>query len=90
MVLAFWTPQQVKCPEALDLVEMRLTRRPQSSKALRSSLMTLKRFMAMNIFGFSEVWFFSTRFQLYQFLIALPAILDNFSGNFPPKLQAAS
>src|SRR5208283_1545492 len=29
MVLAFWTPQQVKCPEALDLVEMRLTRRPQ-------------------------------------------------------------
>jgi hypothetical protein len=52
--------------------------------------MTLKRFMAMNIFGFSEVWFFSTRFQLYQFLIALPAILDNFSGNFPPKLQAAS
>jgi len=35
--------------------------------------------MAMNIFDLSEVWFFSTRFQLYQFLIALPAILDNFS-----------
>ena len=29
MVLAFWTPQQVKCTEALDLVEMRLTRHPQ-------------------------------------------------------------
>jgi hypothetical protein len=50
--------------------------------------MTLKRFMAMNIFDVSEVWFFSTRFQLYQFLIALPAILDNISWNFAPKLQA--
>jgi hypothetical protein len=29
MVLAFWPAQQVKCPEALDLVEMRLTRHPQ-------------------------------------------------------------
>src|ERR1700730_14472525 len=29
MVLAFWSPQQVKCPEALDLVETRLTRHPQ-------------------------------------------------------------
>jgi hypothetical protein len=29
MLLALWTPQQVKCPEALDLVEMRLTRRTQ-------------------------------------------------------------
>ena len=29
--------------------------------------MTLKRFMAMNIFDVSEAWFFSTRFQLYQF-----------------------
>jgi len=29
MLLAFWTPQQVKCPEALDLVEMRLMRHPQ-------------------------------------------------------------
>jgi hypothetical protein len=29
MVVALRTPQQVKCPEALDLVEMRLTRHPQ-------------------------------------------------------------
>jgi hypothetical protein len=29
--------------------------------------MTLKRFMAMNIFDLSELWFFSTRFRLYQF-----------------------
>src|ERR1700730_16314078 len=29
MVLAFWTPQQVKRAEALDLVETRLTRHPQ-------------------------------------------------------------
>jgi hypothetical protein len=34
------------------------------------------------------VWFFSARFQLYQFLLALPAILDNVSWNFSPKLQA--
>jgi hypothetical protein len=34
------------------------------------------------------VWFFSTRFQLYQFLIALPVILDNFNWCFSPKLQA--
>jgi hypothetical protein len=47
--------------------------------------MTLKRFMAMNIFNFSAVWFFSTRFQLYQFLIALLVILDNFSWCFSPK-----
>ena len=88
MVLAFWTAQQVKCLEALDLAEIRLTCHPQISKALRSSLMTLKRFMAMNIFDLSELWFFSTRFRLYQFLIALPVILDNFSRNFSPKLQA--
>jgi hypothetical protein len=29
MLLAFSTPQQVKCPEALDPVEMRLMRHPQ-------------------------------------------------------------
>jgi hypothetical protein len=62
MVLALRTPQQVKCPEALDLVEMRLTCHPQIFKALRSSLMTLKRFMAMNI-DFAEVWFSSPDFN---------------------------
>ena len=67
MVVAFWTPQQVKCPEALDLVETRLTFTHKSSKALRSSLMTLKRFMAMNIFDVSEVWVFSTVFNYTDF-----------------------
>jgi hypothetical protein len=88
MVLAFWPAQQVKCLEALDLprCDSRITHK--SSKALLSSLITLKRFMAMNIFDVSEAWVFSTRFQLYQFLIALPVILDNFSWNVPPKLQA--
>jgi hypothetical protein len=89
MVLALRTPQQVKCPEALDLVEMRLTRvTHKSSKALRSSLITLKRFTAMNIFDVSKVRFFSTRSQLYRFLIGMPAILDNVSWSFSPKLQA--
>jgi len=44
--------------------------------------------MAMNIFDVSEVWFFSTSFQFYQILIALPAILDNFSWSFSPQLKA--
>jgi hypothetical protein len=57
-------------------------------RRINGNLITLKRFMAMNIFDVSEVWFFSTSFQFYQFLIALPAILDNFSWSFSPKLEA--
>jgi hypothetical protein len=34
MVVALRTPQQVKCPEALDLVEMRLTRHTQILEGL--------------------------------------------------------
>ena len=67
MVLALRTPQQVKRAEAIDLAEMRLTRRPQILEALRSSLMTLKRFMAMNIFDVTEVWVFSTVFNYTDF-----------------------
>src|SRR3984893_13884918 len=33
MVLAFWTPQQVKRAEALDLVEMRLQHQSQRRRA---------------------------------------------------------
>jgi hypothetical protein len=55
VVLAFWTPQQVKCTEALtsSRYDWRVTHK--SSKVLRSSLMTLKRFMAMNIFILSKL-----------------------------------
>ena len=57
-------------------------------RRINGNLMTLKRFIAMNIFNFSAAWILSTHFQLYQFIIVLPVILDSFSWSSLPKLQA--
>ena len=88
MVLAFWTPQQVKCPEALDLVEMRLTRHPQILEGFAFLLDDLETVHGDEHFDVSKVRLFSARFQLYRFLIGMAAILDNVSWSFSPKLQA--